>query len=124
MRFGQAVVIVDGETNKEMFLGDEVQRVKIDSALSGANLLVAAVADKKIKVLAVFLIASAEVNVIFKSDTTAISGTIPLTTNSGFVLPSPLIQEHHWMETAVGKALNLTLSDAISVGGCMLYYVQ
>ena len=92
----------------------------IDAALSGDNTLVAAVTSKKIRVLALFVVAAGAVNVRLESGAagTALTGQMNLTTNSGFVLPFNPVG---LFETAVTTLLNLELSAAISVDGSLTY---
>lgn len=93
---------------------------KIDVASSGDNTLVAAVTDKKIRVLQVMLMAAGTVTVRFESGAsgTALSGQMELTAQTGFVLPySPV----GWFETASNTLLNLELSAAVSVDGLLVY---
>lgn len=92
----------------------------IDAASSGDNTLVAAVAGKKIRVLQAFLVATSDVNVRFESGAsgTALTGQMDLTANSGFTLPfSPV----GWFEAGTNTLLNLELSGAVSVDGCLVY---
>jgi len=92
----------------------------IDASNSGNNTLVAAVADKKIRILALILVSAGAVNVRLEDGAggSAITGQMNLTTNSGFTLPfSPV----GWGETSSNTLLNLELSDAISVDGCLVY---
>lgn len=92
----------------------------IDAATSGDNTLVAAVASKKIRVVALYLVAAGTVTVRFESGAggTALSGQMNLVANTGFALPfSPV----GWMETAVNTLLNLELSAAVSVDGSLVY---
>lgn len=92
----------------------------IDAATSGDNTLVAAVASKKVRVLALFLVAAGAVNARFESGAggSALSGQMNLTTNSGFCLP---FNPAGWFETAANTLLNLELSGAVSVDGCLTY---
>ena len=92
----------------------------IDNAVSGDNTLVAAVTDKKIRVLSVVAVAGGDVTARFESGAggTALTGQMALTTNSGFVLPFNPVG---WFETAVTTLLNLELSGAVSVDGCITY---
>lgn len=93
----------------------------IDDASSGDNELVAAVSGKKIRVLSVFAVAANTVTVRFESGAggTALTGQMVLTNPSdGFVLP---FNPGGWFETAAGAALNLELSGAVSVDGCLSY---
>lgn len=92
----------------------------IDAASSGDNTIVAAVASKKIRVLSVFLVASAAVTTRFESGAagTALTGQMQLGANGGFVLP---FNPTGWFETASAVLLNLELSGAISVDGSLVY---
>lgn len=92
----------------------------IDAATSGDNTLVAAVTSKKIRVLALYLVAAGTVNVRFESGAggTALSGQMNLVANTGFALPFNPVG---WFETAVTTLLNLELSAAISVDGSLVY---
>lgn len=95
----------------------------IDAATSGDNTIVAAQgASNKIRVHQLVLVASGTVTVRFESGAsgTALTGQMTLTTNTGFVLPfSPV----GWFETAANTLLNLELSAAQSVDGCLVYTI-
>lgn len=99
----------------------EVKRAVIAASSSGDNTLVAAAgAGVKIRVLAVAVVAAGDVDARFESGAsgTALTGVMDLTTNSGFVLPfNPM----GWFETADNTLLNLELSGATSVAGCLTY---
>lgn len=93
---------------------------KIDAASSGDNTLVAAVTGKKIRVLALVLVSAGTVTARFESAAggTALTGQMTLAVNTGFVLPfNPL----GWFETVAAELLNLELSGAVSVDGCLTY---
>ena len=93
----------------------------IDNATNGDNTLVSAVVGKKIRVLSVALIAANAVTVRFESGAggTALTGQMVLTNPSdGFVLP---FNPCGWFETAAATLLNLELSGAVSVDGCLTY---
>lgn len=92
----------------------------IDVASSGDNTLVNSVVGAKIRVLACFLLAENTVSVRFESGAsgTALTGQMALTQNSGFALPFNPVG---WFETAVNTLLNLELSAAMSVDGCLVY---
>ena len=91
--------------------------VAIAASSSGDNALVAAVAGKSIVVMSVLLIASAEVTVKFRTAGTDITGAMALAANGGFSADA----RHGILATAAGEALNLNLSDAETVGGCLTY---
>ncbi|MGE3710035.1 MAG: hypothetical protein AB7G35_10205 [Hyphomicrobiaceae bacterium] len=92
----------------------------IDAASSGDNTLVAAVNPKKIRVLALFLVSAGTVTARFESGAggAALTGQMNLVANSGFTLP---FNPAGWFETASNTLLNLELSGAVSVDGCLTY---
>lgn len=92
----------------------------IDHATSGDNTLLAAVAGRRIRVHALYLISAGTVTARFESGAggTALSGQINLVANSGFVLPH---NPTGWFETAINTLLNLELSGAVSVDGGFTY---
>lgn len=93
---------------------------KIDAASSGDNTLVAAVAAKKIRVLAAFMVATGDVVVRFEDGAggTALTGQMDLAANSGFTLPFCPVG---WFETTANTLLNLELDGAVSVDGSLVY---
>lgn len=99
----------------------EFKYAVIDATVSGNNTLVAAPgAGVKIRVLSAFLVSAGTVNVRFESgaDGTALTGQMNLVVNSGFTLP---FNPAGWFETADATLLNLELSAAVSVDGCVTY---
>lgn len=92
----------------------------INVAGSGDNTLVAAVASKKIRVLAFMAMAGGTVNVRLESGAagTALTGVMELLAQTGFVLPYNPVG---WCETAVNTLLNLELSAAVNVDGVLTY---
>lgn len=104
----------------------EIKRAKIDAAASGDNTLVAAVAGKSIRPVAILAVAAGAVSVTFYSGPsasgTALSGAIALGTNGGFTAPAAPHPAMAWMATAAGEALVAKLSDAIQLSGVLLYY--
>jgi|SRR3990167_10503361 len=96
------------------------QFAAIDVASSGDNTVVAGVTGKKIRVVAAFLISAGTVNVRFESGAggTALTGQMNCIANMGFVLP---FNPAGWFETAAAALLNLELSGAVSVDGCLTY---
>lgn len=96
----------------------------IAAATSGGNTLVAAVSSKKIRVLALMILAGAAGNIYFNSGAagTVIFGgstnKINLPANGGFVLPfSPV----GWFETAAGSLLELQASSTGPFSGGLVY---
>jgi hypothetical protein len=87
---------------------------------NGDNTIVAAVVDRKIRVLSVYLVAAGAVTARFESGAsgTALSGQMSLAQNGGFVLP---FNPAGWFETAAGALLNLELGGAVYVDGTVQY---
>jgi hypothetical protein len=99
----------------------------IDTASSGNNAIVAAVGGATIRVLAVFVAGSGAVDIYFNDGTANLLGGTRLVKLDntgaagavGFSLPfNPL----GWFETAaVNRPINLNLSAAVGVAGCLVY---
>lgn len=97
----------------------------ISGATSGDNTLVAAVASKKIRVLALHVTASgtaAATKIRFESGAggTALTGQMDIAQYAGFTLPFNPVG---WFETASGVLLNMELDAAEQTDG-MLVYVE
>lgn len=97
---------------------------KVDTASSGDTQIVAANATKKIKLLSCVLVCGGNVNIKWRSGTTDLSGAIPCTQFSGYVLPASSPGQGHYLETAVNAALNINLSGAVQVSGHISYYLE
>lgn len=104
-----------------------IARAVISAATSPNNTLIAAAGSGvKNKVLGLILIASGDVDVRLESAAggTALTGVISLAADgNGFVLPMAM-PGHHWIETGDNALLNLELSAAVQVSGCIVYYQE
>ena len=106
---------------------DSLARAAVNAASSGDNTLVAAVTGAKVKVVAVVLVAASDVNVRFESGAggTALTGVMSLLAAGDNALVLPFAPPgYHWFETAAGALLNLELSGAVQVSGCVVYYTE
>lgn len=104
-----------------MALRSDVQRAAVAAASSGDNTLVAAVAGKRIRVLALVLVASGGANSVRLESAaggTALSGVMDLVSDGQLVLP---YNAAGWCETVAAELLNLELSAATAVAGLLLY---
>lgn len=90
----------------------------ISESSSGDNEVVAGVTSKKIRVLSYVVMASAAVNVKWRSNATDKSGLLYCAANGGAVAPFSPVGH---LETAAGEPLNLNLSGAVAVGGHVTY---
>lgn len=92
----------------------------IAASTSGNNTLIAAVASKKLRVLAVAFMSNGTVNAKFQSGAggTDLTGLFYMVANTGAALP---FNPAGWFETASNTLLNLNLSGAVAVGGCITY---
>lgn len=93
---------------------------KISASTSGNNTLVAAVTGKKIRVLALSMVANAAVNGKFQDGAsgTDLTGLFYMASTTGVVLPFNPVG---WFEGTATTLLNLNLSAAVAVGGCLTY---
>lgn len=99
----------------------EVQYAAIQAASAGDNTLVAAVPDKRIRVIAIVLVASGGVNTArleSGASGTAMTGQMDLVADGQFVLP---YNPGGWTQTAAGVLLNLELANATAVAGMIAY---
>lgn len=92
----------------------------IAAASAGNNTIVAAVPDRRIRVLSVFIIAATATTAQFQSGAggTALTGACPLGDTGGYVLP---FNEGGWFQTEPNTLLNLSLGGAVSVAGSISY---
>jgi len=90
----------------------------IDANSSGNTQVVAAVSGKRIRVVAYALVASAAVNVQFRSgSTTNLTGPMRLVEAGGVAHAF----EGGLFQTNVGESLNINLSANVQVGGYVVY---
>lgn len=90
----------------------------IVASASGATVIVAANATKKIRVLSYDLVANGAVNVKWQSASTDKTGLLYFAANGGI---STSFSPVGHFETAANEALNINLSAAIAVGGQLVY---
>ena len=96
------------------------QYASIAAASTGDNTLVAAVVGKKIRVLSLVLLSTANQTVRFESGAsgTALTGQMELAADAALVLP---FNPEGWFETAAAALLNLELPGSDAVAGCLSY---
>jgi hypothetical protein len=112
---------LDQRAEQLMGVVGPVKRAAVAAATSGDNTLVAAVAGKAIRVLALVLVASGgAISVRLESDAggAALTGVMDIADNGQLVLP---YNPAGWAVTVAGELLNLELSAATAVGGVLLY---
>lgn len=99
--------------------------VNASSADAAGVAIVAAVAGKRIAVLAACLIAAGDVTATFYSGPadsgTALTGGLALAASGGFVIGPPSDPELAWIVTAPGQQLTVLLSGAVAVSGWIVY---
>jgi hypothetical protein len=98
----------------------EPQFAAVNVSTSGGNILIPAVAGKRLRVVNGLVMSAGVVTVTFKSGVggTAITGELQLTAQTGFI--APFCPVGHF-QTGVGQPLVLELNDAISVDGWLTY---
>jgi hypothetical protein len=91
-----------------------------NASSSGANQVVAGVANKRIRVVSYQVgPANGAVNVYFQGTSAALTSTKYLAANGGF---GRVRNEAGYFETAVGEPLQINLSGAVGVGVDVEYY--
>lgn len=100
----------DGDSNANL----TIHYVPITASSNGDNTIIAAVSHIKLRVLSYLIVSNGTVDVKWKSDSTDISGALPLIANTGAA--SGYNPNGHF-QTAKGEALILNLSANISVQG-------
>jgi len=95
-----------------------IERAVIAETTAASNEIVAAVTDKEIVVINYALVVAGGAAIIWKSDTTAISGTMTFDANGGISCPD---SGAGWFKTARGEALNLDCDSAVVQGGHLTY---
>jgi len=97
-----------------------IQRKVLQVSASGQ--IIAPVAGKKIRVVALFANAAGTVNANFQSGgvspTTSLTGAMYMVANSGAVLP---FNELGWFDTNAGEGLFMELSAGVAIGGIIQY---
>jgi len=97
----------------------------INNGNSGDNQLVAADnIGRSIKVLSYVIVANGTVGVAFRSNTTALTGAMPLVVNSGVASPMSSPAQGPLFQTNANEALNINLSTNVSVFGHLSYYLE
>ena len=91
-----------------------------DASQVGKNILVAGVAGFCVRVLSGIFMSDAQVNVFFSSgtDSTKLTGTLPLVANQGFNLNQ---EDHGHFQSSLGESLNINLVSSANVGCCFRY---
>jgi len=105
-------------TNSPLTVGySTVQYATINATTSGNTQVVGAVSGKRIRVIAYAVIASATVNIRFRSGSTDITGAMRLVEGGGIAHA----YDGGLFETAVNQPLNINLSTNATVGGYVVY---
>ena len=109
----------DGSINVEIMSGGGAA-LFAPVAVSASGTIVAAIASKIIRVVALQLIANGTVNVKWQSSTGSVdlTGLAYLVANAGYVLP---FNPAGWFQTAAGDDLDISLSAGVAVGGSLTY---
>jgi hypothetical protein len=96
---------------------DTVKYLTISATTSGDTAVVPAVSGKRIRVIAYAVVASATVNIKFRSGTTDITGSMRVVEGGGIAHA----YDGGLFQTAVGQPLNINLSANATVGGYVVY---
>jgi len=92
----------------------------VNASSMGSNQIIAAQPGMSIRVIDAAMVTTLANSVKFLSAATDISATFPLGANGGLVLP---FNEHGWVQTNVGEALNINLSVGTATGVHINYII-
>ena len=98
----------------------------INAGVGTTELVAKAGEGKKIRVLGLFGVANVAGSVTLKSDSTAITGVVPVAAKSGWVLPPIPAQNiplHGWCDTAANKDLDIT-TVTCEFDGTLIYATE
>jgi len=101
-----------------------VARAAISQATADTQDIVAAVSGKRIRVLALVLVAAGAVVATIKSSSTALTGAMTLAAGVPVKAGPATALGAEEIITAAGEALKLTLGGAVQVSGWILYYTE
>jgi hypothetical protein len=112
----------DGSLNVQLTTAGATaqQYVQITATEDGTTTIIAGVAGEQIVVTSLFIDPASAVTVNWQSHTTStvLIGPTALAANDGYVLPyHPL----GWFAAPAGEAVDINLSGAVNVGGCLTY---
>ena len=113
---GQPISVTVANSSLTVRYGS-VSFATINATTSGDTQVVAAVSNRRIVVVAFGVIASATVNIRFRSGTTDITGSMRLVEGGGIAHS----YDAGLFQTATGQALNINLSANATVGGYVVY---
>jgi len=113
---GQPISVTVANSSLTVRYGS-VSFATINATTSGDTQVVAAVSGRRIVVVAYAVVASATVNIRFRSGTTDITGAMRLVEGGGIAHA----YDAGLFQTATGQALNINLSANATVGGYVVY---
>jgi len=96
----------------------------LSATSSGDSTVVSAVLGYTINVCSYVFVAAGDVSVKWRSNTTDLSGAMPLIANGGISAPVSSPGLGPLFKTAAGQALNINLSSAVLVAGHIGYFLE
>jgi hypothetical protein len=102
----------------------EMKFAAINASSSGINTIVAAISDKKIRVVSYVIIAAGAVTAAWQSGSTPLSGPMSLAASGGASASIGIlapIGTYGLFQTNANEALNLNLGGAVNVSGHLCY---
>lgn len=93
--------------------------IPVSFSSSGNNIVVPGTANKRIQIHRLWIMFGGNVDIVFKSGSTSLSGTLSMVTGGTFTLD---ISGEPWFPCGIGEDFIINLSDSISVNG-MVYYM-
>ncbi len=94
-----------------------VKHAVIDESTAAENVIVPAVSNKSIRVISESIVVAGAVSITWRTNTTNLTGPIPLAANGGMTRSSPT--GLRW--TQIGEDLRLNSSAVVQVSGELTY---
>lgn len=99
-----------------------MQRLSVSVSAATDNVLVAAIAGRRVRVLGYHLVSAGSVVATWKGGLTAISGAMTFAAGQPqTAMPATTYDAVAIMQTDQGEALNLTLASAVRVSGWLVF---
>lgn len=97
-----------------------IKNIFVNASSLGSTQIIAAQTGMSIRVISCAAVSTLANSIKFQSNATDISATFPLGANGGLVMP---FNEHGWVQTNIGEALNINLSVGTATGVQINYII-
>lgn len=107
-------------TTIDATIGASVQQASVNFSAGGDNVIIVGVTGQRIKVLQFFFVIGAATNLIYKSGTTALTGTMDFTAAGAHVLDYVQLP----LTCNIGDSFLINSSSGVQIGGTIWFSQQ